>query len=341
MREPYRFKFRFIGDNGHPEGLFRTKGELEGDVLRLGTDEVPVVAIVATETRDDRLILLLASQGPDPIPIAISASSGVVEHLKGEIDVVRSRLWADGSRASLREKGREHAYREQDCASCGATLILTDMPVTPQVYCHFCKAFTTEQDGGHQEPAVETTHRLCDECGLFSAPRRFTIFYFYFLLVVYGFSSRTTWRCPACMRGEAWKMFFGNLLFVLGVPVAIVQLLRAYGSSRVGRYQGLDQANVHARAGRAREALGLYEQIAERIGPCAGVKYNAGMALVQARKHAEAVVMLEASLADCSNYGPSYGALVKCYARTGQEDRLLALQRVWGDGDEEPGAAPA
>jgi len=30
------------------------------------------------------------------------------------------------------------------------------------------------------------------------------------------------------MRGEAWKMFFGNLIFLLGVPVARIQLFRSY-----------------------------------------------------------------------------------------------------------------
>lgn len=330
--EPYRFKFQFVNSDGQPEGLFRTKGAFDGGELQLGDAAFPAAAIVHSEAREDKLLLAVATSEPKPVALVLKATRGVVERLKRELDVARSRFWAEANRKLLREQGREHTYRERECPGCHATIVLTGFPETPQVYCGFCKALIS---GAGDEALAEASHRLCDECGLFSAPRKFTIFYFYFLLIVYGFSQRITWRCPACMRGEAWKMFFGNLIFVLGVPVAVAQLVRAYGSSRVGRYTGLDKANILARKGEAMRALELYQQIAARVDPCVGVKFNSGMALIEAGKLDEASAMLEMAMADCANYGPAYGALTHCYTRTGQDHKLLALQKVWGDDEEE------
>ncbi|MCA8923744.1 MAG: hypothetical protein KDD82_18185 [Planctomycetes bacterium] len=330
---PLEFKFRFVNKQGQPEGLLRTKGSFDGERLHLGKGvSCPAVAILQSETRNDRLILALASDKPEPGIVVLAATKGVVNDLKARLDVSRSRFWADASRKALQAEGRGHAHRERECPNCSAVLLLTDMPETPQLYCVYCKALTTA-DGPEQR--VETSHMLCDECGLFSAPRKFTIFYFYFLLVVYGYHQRITWRCPGCMRGEAWKMFFGNLLFVLGVPVAIAQLIRAYGSSRVGRYTGLDKANLLARKGDALAALDVYNEISSRVTPCAGIKYNAGMALVEAQDLEQAAEFFEFSLDDCANYAPAYRALIQCYANTGQHEKRLALQRTWGDTSEE------
>jgi tetratricopeptide (TPR) repeat protein len=173
---------------------------------------------------------------------------------------------------------------------------------------------------------------------MYSKPRKFTIFYFYFLLVVYGFWSKPTWRCPACMRGVAWQMLFGNLLFVLGVPVAIVQLFRSYGFTELsGPFKGLDKGNIHARKGNFEAALMQYREIMNRVPNCAGLKYNLGLALLQQGDKSSAAKSFASALDDCANYAPAYQRLRPLCEELGDAPRLAALKAQW----ETPEAAPA
>ena len=94
---------------------------------------------------------------------------------------------------------------------------------------------------------------------LYARPREFTIMYFDFLLVVYGYRYRKVCRRDTCMRPEAWKMLLGNAPFVLGVPVALGQLWRVYtgkgfagllGNAAAGRWpEGSDVVFVHTGGG--------------------------------------------------------------------------------------------
>ena len=171
---------------------------------------------------------------------------------------------------------------------------------------------------------------------MFSKPKRFTIFYFYFLLVVWGFSSRVTHRCPACMRGEAWKMLLGNMPFLLGVPVAIVQLFRCYGGKLTGSVTAdLDAANLKARKGDMLAALQGYQKVLEQVPFAAGVKYNLALALLQQNEIQRAAETLELVLTDCANYAPAYSVLSGCYEHLGEEVKLKELRRVWGDDQQD------
>ena len=171
---------------------------------------------------------------------------------------------------------------------------------------------------------------------MFSKPKRFTIFYFYFLLVVWGFSSRVTHRCPACMRGEAWKMLLGNMPFLLGIPVAIVQLFRCYGGKLTGSVTAdLDAANLKARKGDMLAALQGYQKVLEQVPFAAGVKYNLALALLQQNEIQRAAETLELVLTDCANYAPAYSVLSGCYEHLGEEVKLKELRRVWGDDQQD------
>jgi hypothetical protein len=209
---------------------------------------------------------------------------------------------------------------------------LTGFRESPQISCQFCHCVATVE-GARPE---EKQYRLCDECGRYSKPRQFTIFYFYFLLVIYGWTSRSTWRCPGCMRKEAWKMLFGNLIFVLGVPVAITQLIRSYGSDQVlGKFKGLDTGNLKARRGNVNGALQQYEAIMDRVPYAAGIKYNLATALLASGDPEKAAQVYELALDDCSNYAPAYQQLRALYAQLGRKAELVELERMWSSGGEE------
>lgn len=340
--QPLQFKFYWLDENGNQTGVLRKKGRFDGQMLQLDESEIPAVLLSEVVIRENRMVLTTYDENNQPIFLAIMLSGGTSpRELKLALDAARSVQWAEFHREELVKEGRTDAFRSENCPCCGATLILTDMERTPQLYCHFCDTLTTVTDPelAHQE----TDLRLCEECGMFSKPRKFTIFYFWCLLVVYGWKSASTYRCPACMRGEAWKMFFGNLVFLIGLPVAVVQLIRSYGGGiKSGPFAGLDAANMKAREGQLAEALGTYREILGRVPQSAGLKYNIGLALMQQQDIARAAESFRLSLEDCSNYAPAYGALCECYHLLGETQKLEALQKQWGQPDEEePLSRPA
>jgi len=251
------------------------------------------------------------------------------------LDIARSDVWAKQHREDLQKRGLGHTYRDAVCPECSATVILSDMPESPQLYCQFCDTLVTT-DPTAEPIAKESEFKICEECGMYSRPRKFTIFYFYFLLVIYGWWSDTTWRCPACMRGEAWKMLFGNLIFLLGVPVAITQLIRSYGGDKVlGKFKGLDTGNLKARKGNVNGALQHYETIMERVPYAAGIKYNLATALLGTGEQEKAAQVYELALDDCSNYAPAYHQLRALYEQLGRKAELAELDRIWSSGGEE------
>lgn len=180
---PLSFKFHWLNDKGQQTGFLRKNGSFDGTTLVLDDVHIPAAVIMHVETRDNRMVFSAMTQSGEPATFLLMPTN--TRQLKAALDVSRSSMWAEMHREELRQKGQDHAYRSEECPDCGATLILSDMPESPQLYCRFCHALSTVDDD-IEPPPGEHELRLCDECGMFSKPRRFTIFYFYFLLFVYG-----------------------------------------------------------------------------------------------------------------------------------------------------------
>jgi tetratricopeptide (TPR) repeat protein len=345
--ETISFKFKWIDDEGNEQGFFAKKGSFDGETLQLDDTAIPVVAIVEAEFRDRFMFVSVMTDEQEPALLGFSIVSGSAQRLKEEMGRARSSAWARLHREDLEKQGLSHTYREVQCPHCQAIIDLTNMERTPQISCEFCNTVSTidttsRPDDSMGPLAAEKQYRICDECGMYSKPRKFTIFYFYFLLVVYGVYSAPTWRCPACMRGEAWKMLFGNLLFLVGLPVALVQLFRSYGGTDIGGlYPGLDRANLKARGGDFEGAIADYRAILEKQPVSAGVKYNIGLAFLHDKDEEGAARMFEYALKDCANYQPAAVMLAQCYESLGETEKLAALKIQWGVTDEEVSEKPS
>ncbi|MBL4884347.1 MAG: hypothetical protein JKY95_07410 [Planctomycetaceae bacterium] len=342
-QQPLQFKFHWLNDKGHPTSMMRKKGRFEGETITLEEAEIPVAAIVNSSVREKKfaIVAIAADEQEEYVTLLIQLpSKKLAESLKKEMDLARSALWAKQHQKELEEKGLGHTFRQEQCPRCTATLILSDMPQSPQLYCHFCDSLSTIDPNSDPIPQ-ERDLRVCEECSMYTRPQKFTIFYFYFLLVIYGFSSSSTWRCPPCMRGEAWKMLFGNLLFVLGVPTAIWQLVRSYGGSSVGGpFKGLDTGNIKARKGDLAGALESYRNILENVPISAGVKYNLGMAVLAQGNLEKAAETFEIALQDCSNYVPAYSQLHHLLQQLGETEKLTELEQMWSSGTEQTESEP-
>lgn len=338
--ESLRFKFKWLDNQGNEAGFLSKKGSFDGQTLVLDDVALPAACLTTAENRGKRFVIAAVDGEGQAHQALFSITSGSPEKLKAALSVCRSRVWAESHREELVKEGKAHEFRSIVCPHCQATIDLTGLPQSPQVYCPFCHTIGTLETS--QGPIkAEAQYRLCDHCGMYSKPRRFTIFYFYFLFVVYGYSQQETWRCPACMRGEAWKMLFGNLLFVIGVPVALIQLFRSYGGTDIGSlFSGLDTANLKARKGNLAGAIEAYRRILTEHPVAAGIKFNIGQAALSKNDLAGAAGILEHALHDCANYQPAAAALANCYERLGETNKLHELRKQWGI-EEEPKSAEA
>src|SRR5690606_20903433 len=122
----------------------------------------------------------------------------------------------------------------------------------------------------------------------------------------------------------------GNLIFVLGVPTALMQPYRSYGGAARGAISpGLAASNLRAQPGDRSGAIASYQSTLSCRPTPAGVKHNLGLAFLQKEQYEQAARMFEFALADCSNYQPSAGLLAGCYDRLGEEEKLAELKRVW------------
>ncbi len=300
--------------------------------LTLDRTEIALTDIQSMSRRDDHVqVLVWTEDGDDsrtllPFPLKIYGRADLV---KRQLNWMLSRRRADRHRELLESQGLGDHFRGVVCPSCQAMIDLSSFESTPQVYCEYCDTVSTLQ--GAERLHYEANYRLCDCCEMFSSPRKFTTVYFYYLIIFYGWHSSHSHRCPGCMRGEAWKMLAGNLVFMLGVPMACYQLIRAYSSDRIaGPFRGLHAGNLAVRRGQLRKALPIYEQILERVNVSAGLHYNLAYSLLQAGQLEQAVQAAELSLADCSNYTPSCSLLVYLYTQMGRDDQAEALRRRWG-----------
>ncbi len=331
---PIRFKFRFLDDNGREAGFLSKRGSFDGTNLELGKETVPIIAVLRADKRFDRILLTLLAEDGAVSHAAFAVKTKNLHELLTALNRETSARWAVLRQEQLDKEGGGEKLRFRLCPYCEATVDLTNFGETPQIYCNFCDTIATVQG---TPPKHEPAHALCDDCGYFSRPREFSTFYFYFLLVIYGWRQGKRYVCPGCMRGEAWKMLFLNLPFLLGVPFALIQLFRVYFSDRIGwksSFAGLDAANVKARKGKWEPAIRSYVEICRSVSDYSGIRYNAGLALLAKGDAVAAATQFENALALCCNHAPSYNNACTCLEQSGQTGRLGELRTLWGEAGE-------
>jgi hypothetical protein len=342
--EPLKFSFQFINaKTGQVASMFSKKGSVDDERLVLDKQSYTIDQIRFATRRTNRLILSVRVPAPSGVEdqvIVVQVGGGALRKVLPAINRRVSDRRADAHREQLTRAGRARDFREGMCPGCACTIDLTGHPPSPELYCQYCDTIWTEPADDPQRRKDETMFRCCDQCGLYSKPTTFTTFYFLFLVVVYTFSYKQKVMCNTCMRKEAWKMMGGNLLGLLGLPVAFVQLVRAYagGSALNKTFAGLDKANALVKAGKTDAAAAVYDQITARLEHCCGVRYNYGLSLLQARRPEQAALRFAEALSDCGNYGAAAQALGSCYHQLGMTAELEALKREWADASAESAA---
>lgn len=327
------FKYQLINEAGQPASWLSQKGSFDGEQIHLVGESFPAASVIHTMLVDKVFVVVVPGADGEPRAVSMLVHSGNVRQLKTGIDRVRSAAQVTLAEQAWRSQGQVGPFRKEVCPNCSATLNLSNFEATPQLFCDYCDTVYTVPKQP-ETPTNEAEYKLCEHCGMYSRPRKFTEFYFYFILVAYGFWTKESLRCPACMRGTAWKMLAMNLLFVLGIVPSVYQLIRAYASDKVGGvFSGLHAANLKATKRNYSAATKIYQSILERVPVAAGIHYNLGLALVQNGEWERASAAFELSLDDCSNYRYAAGGLMHCYETLGRTQELADMQRQWGSED--------
>jgi hypothetical protein len=139
---------------------------------------------------------------------------------------------------------------------------------------------------------------------MFDRVRGYTEFYFYFLIVAYGYSLKVRHVCDSCAHALFKKTFFANLLFVFGVPSSIYLKLKSL-TGRAPHFKELAKANSLARKGRYRQASAIYySRLYEKIPEHPGLLMNEGLGHLVGDDVDGARACFQRAQKACSNYLP-------------------------------------
>jgi predicted Zn-dependent protease len=323
------FKFKLVR-NGHEVGYRSKQGALGLDSLQLDGQIIPFAEVADTAARDNRLVLVLRSESParlalqkqltpsGALPLAISGGHAL--DIKRAIDRNNSAQAADDHYRKLLGQARGAEFRAAPCTHCQATLDLTEAGQPRYIYCPYCETLLA----GTGQPIADGDHyAVCDECRLFGRIQGYTEFYFYFLLVVYGFSWKRRHVCDSCADKMFRKTLLVNLVFLLGVPSAVWIKIKSL-VDRDPSYGELAQANTLAAKGQVAEAQLLYEAIARTYPDHPGILRNIGLAYFNAKNTAGAQDYLTRALHACPTYAPAQQSLSRLQAmltQAGQQAR--------------------
>lgn len=306
------FKAKFVV-NGQAVGLGSVKGRWADDGIHLGEDFLPFDAIVDTTSRDKRIVILLdrnfeptgkiAKRLMDGPAIALEPSGIGARQLEMAIDKRCSTREAAARRHQLESEGNTHLIREETCPVCESIVDLSGLERTDYTYCRFCESlFTRDKITNGNE------YKTCDQCGMFDHIQRYTEFYFYFLLIIYGFSYKQVHLCHACANKLFLKALGLNLIFVLGVPNAIWVKIKS-SMNRKHDFEGLDKANALSKLGKSQEASQHYQAILANNPNHPAVLMNKALGQLIGGDESAGVASLQESVRACNHYGPVLGFL--------------------------------
>jgi len=304
------FKFRYV-QNGQGMGFMTKNGSVSNTAITLDGETISYRNITETSSRDNRFVMALAAGtqlGPKNTTriqnnryLVIEVAKVKADELKKHIDHFGSAIWAEAHRQQLASEGQENLFSTLVCPHCKATVDLSNVERTAYVYCPYCGSIVN-----YNLKVVSNgdSYSVCDECNMYDRVRGYTVFNFYFLLVVYGWSMKRRFVCDTCATSIAQRTLLINLIFLLGVPSAIYMWVKAQ-SGRESYFQDLAKANKLARKGNFQEADEIYDKLFSLYPDHPGLLMNKGLGHLHGKDGNGGVNLLTRSLKACANYYPT------------------------------------
>ena len=307
-----KFKFRFYKD-GKAQSTFRLHGVVNEDGLHLNDIAIPYENILGTK-RSDSFVIIALSSGTDSAildalrkalndgnTLVIGVDKKQVDPLFRRINLMSSGVRAEMKRDALAAAGKGELFRAKSCPHCGAIIDLSELNATRYVYCQYCESVFNEAG---EIATIGDEYRVCPECGFFDRVKSYTEFYFIFLIWFYYFTSKRRHLCRNCAKRVVLKMFFVNTLGILGwIPTLVMAYKSMTGVDPA--LQPLSRANRLAKKKRFRQAIPLYEAMADRFPEHPGLIYNEMRAFFIGDEPEAAVATAVRCIASCANYLPA------------------------------------
>jgi hypothetical protein len=302
------FEFRYV--RGGQTAFGKRHGAIGPAALTVDDTEVPYEQLLDTTCRGQRMILALGGgvqAGPRLGKFLLEGGALVIHPLKLDarqleraIDRRVSAHQSELRRQDLIARGMGHLVRTMPCPVCKATVDLSGLDHTRYTYCPFCESLFTD-DG--RDVTDGRVYRTCDECGLFDRIQQYPEFYFYFLLVVYGFSYKRRFLCDACAHRLFIKALAINFIFLLGIPTAVWVKVKSVRGRAPG-FESLADGNALARRGRYQDAAPLFAEALRSHRDHPAILMNQALGHLAGGDQTGAARTLARSVAACNNYVP-------------------------------------
>jgi tetratricopeptide (TPR) repeat protein len=288
------FSFRYLRPN---ETIFGKRQGAIGRTLTLDDTDIPWDQLVETMVRGNRLVLVLGVG----VTLLLQPAGMSAAQVKRAIDRRVSLLEAEQRRAQFIAEGQGHLVRSVECPMCKATVDLSGLEPTHYTYCHFCESVFADEPRHVTDGRV---YRTCEDCGMFDRIQDYPEFYFYFLLIVYGFSYKERYLCDSCAHDLFFKTLFANFLFVVGIPVSVwVKVKSMRGREPI--FESLPDGNHHAKAGRYQDAIPVFKRLLRKHPDHPGILTNQALAQFRAGHEQAAGETLARAIAACNSYMPA------------------------------------
>jgi tetratricopeptide (TPR) repeat protein len=291
--------------------MFASNGAASTTAINLNGEEIPYTNIVETSSRDKRFIVVLAPNTQVGAKTSkhlqnsrffvLDIVKPKAEELKKHIDLYGSAIWAENHRKQLISTGKGDTFSAATCPHCGATVDMSESERTAYIYCPYCASIVN-----YNQKIISNgdVYNICDECHMYDRIRGYTVFHFYFLLVVYGYSVKRRFVCDTCATSLAQRTLLLNLVFILGIPSAIYMWIKAQ-SGRDPYFQDLAKANKLARKGKYQEADEIYDKLFSLYPEHPGLLMNKGLGHLHGSDGNGGIGFLTRSLKACGNYLPT------------------------------------
>jgi hypothetical protein len=302
------FEFKIMR-KGQAQGLRFQKGKATGQQLVLGEQTLDYGAIGDTTTRENYLFMEIApgtqldrkfSEALNDNVLSVVVHKTEALELERYIDRRCSDLQVENNRQRLFQAGRGDLFRTVTCPECQALIDLSELDKTPYMYCRFCESIFTEE----RVASRGNVYRICQDCHMFDRIKDYNEFYFYFLVVAYGYSSKTRYVCDNCAHSMFKKMLLLNLIFILGVPAAIYVKIKSL-RGRAPHLKKLAEANALARKGDYQKAAPIYDLLYKKIPEHPGLLTNQGLGHLAAGDEGGALAHFQRAQKACSSYMPA------------------------------------
>ena len=304
------YKFKYV-KNGQAQGFRSKKAQATSGNLTLDGCPLQYEDIIDTTSRDNRIILQLVPNAQIDKAVRQEFSQRNILILEVQktkaielekfIDRNASLKLANKRKNALVAAGQGDKFRAITCPHCAATIDLTDYKKSTYAYCRYCESILNKN---LEIVANGDQYRHCDECNLFDRVQGHTEFYFYFLLIVYGFRSKRRHLCDACALKISNRALLMNLPFILGIFPALNMRIKA-SRGKAAAYKNMTQANRLAKDGKYDEADQLYTNMLMEHPSHPGILFNQSLSHFNGDDSQKGINYISQSIRGGSNYLPS------------------------------------